>query len=571
MNKAEYNNRLRNEIDVLKQQYRNDNSAFLIWFLKNIFCLSEQDSVDSVCDGSRDKGIDGIWVDDNDEEIYIFQSEFSPNDNRDSGDTKIREFAGVCTWFSDESQVNNLLNALINLELKQRLLLLKISDKVARGYLVNYVYVTNKIFDVNAKEYLDTSKIDAYDNNLIFSKYTYMVEADIANTPKTLDLSNSTSILYNSAVDNSSIVLAIPVIQLLKLDGIQDHTLFSRNVRLWTGKTRVNKELANTIKDQTEHERFFLYHNGVSITCSDFDFKPKENKIIISGYQVINGCQSLVSFYQNKLNLTNNMLVLTKIIKVEPQSTLIQKITKNANNQNAISPKDLKSNDRVQISLQRNFFQVFNKSVLYMIKRGENTIGYNDVIDIDSAGQLIISFYFDEPYKTHLKANFYGDSYESIFSRNMSCQRIYLAFAIHKIIIDNIEKVDNIPARSYGLARFSFLRIIKSILNDDELGKEIINNPNKFVTGTKLQVLKNSIQRLFELVALDINGYVTEYISTVDLFDYKNLFKNKEFCDKINVNVLTSHKKSVVRHPEDSFKSIYENMEKAYTPNVENM
>lgn len=561
MNRTDYNVRLRSEVEVLKQQYRNDNSAFLIWFLKNIFCLGEQESVDSVCDGPRDKGIDGIWIDEDEEEIYIFQSEFSPNDDRNSGDTKIREFSGINTWFTSETQVNLLLVGLINLELKQRLTLLKISDKIARGYTVNYVYVTNKIFDQNANEYLSTTTIDAFDNNAIFDKYTYMVETDVANTPKTLSLTNSTAIQYNSAIDNSSIVLAIPVYELLKLDGIQDHTLFSRNVRLWTGKTRVNKELAATIKDQSEHNKFFLYHNGISITCSNFIFKPTENTIQIFGYQVINGCQSLVSFYQNRTNLSDNMLVLSKIIKVEPQSTLIQKITKNANNQNAISPKDLKSNDRVQISLQRKFSEVFRNTVLYMIKRGESTIGYTDVIDIDYAGQLIFSFYFEEPYKTHLKTSFYGDEYESIFSRNMSCQKIYLAYLIHKMINENINKIENIPVRSYGLAKFSFLRIIKSILNDDVLGKQILENPDSYVVAPKLEILQNAIKKLFELVALDINGFIIEYNASVDLFDYKNLFKNKEFSEKINVYVLTSHKKSVVRHPEDSFKSIYESLE----------
>ena len=558
MDIAEYNTRLRDEVEVLKQLYRNDNSAFLIWFLKNIFCLSELESVDSVCDGPRDKGIDGIWVDDDEEEIYVFQSEFSPNDNRDAGDAKIREFSGVNTWFASEEQINNLLNALINLELKQRLIHLNIADKISRGFTVCYVYVTNKLFDVNAKEYLRTTDIDPYDNTLIFERYTYLVETDVINTPKILDLTNSTAILNNSANDNNSIVLAIPVRQLLKLDGIQDHTLFSRNVRLWTGKTRVNKELANTISDQTEHNRFFLYHNGVSITCSDFIFSPADSKIEISGYQVINGCQSIISFYQNRSKLTDNILVLTKIIKVEPQSPLIQKITKNANNQNAISAKDLKSNDRVQISLQRNFFEVFNNTVLYMIKRGESTIGYNDIIEIDFAGQLITSFYFEEPYKTHLKNNFYGDNYENLFSRNMTCQRIFLSYILNKVINENIEKIDNVPVRSYGLAKFSLLRIMKSILGDDELGISIIENPNDYVVGDNFVKFQKAFTKLFELVALDINGFIAEYMATVDLFDYKNLFKNKEFCDKINLNVLTGHKKSIIRHPEDSFKAIYE-------------
>lgn len=558
MDKVEYNLRLRKEVEVLKQQYRNDNSAFLIWFLKNIFCLSEQDYIESVCDWPSDKGIDGIWFDDNEDEIYVFQSEFSPNDNRDAGDTKIREFSGVSTWFANDSKVNSLSVALINLELKERLKSLKIADKVAKWYAVNYIYVTNKIFDTNAIEYLQTTEINAYNNNMIFNKYTYMAEAEVVNNPKILVLPNSTAIQYNTVTNNPSIVLAIPVNQLITLDGIQDHTLFSRNVRLWTGKTRVNKELIKTIQTETEHDKFFLYHNGISIICSDFNFESSKNKITISWYQVINGCQSLISFYQNRDILSVNMMVLAKIIKVAPQDPLIQEITKNANNQNAISPKDLKSNDRVQLSLQRKFSEIFRNKVFYMIKWGENTTGYDDVIDIDYTGQLITAFYFEEPYKTHLKTSFYGENYENLFSRNMSCQKIYLSFIIRKIIIENIEKFDNIPVRSYGLARFSFLRIIKSILIEDELGKTILESPDEYVIAPMIKPLREAITKLLELVALDINGVIADYMSQPGLFDYKNLFKNKEFCDKLNIDVLTGHKKSIIRHPEDSFKAIFE-------------
>lgn len=561
MNKIEYNLRVRKEVEILKQQYRNDNSAFLIWFLKNIFCISEQDSIDSVCDGSRDKGIDGLWIDESSKDIYVFQSEFSPNDDRNSGDTKIREFEGVRSWFSSEQQVINLENALINLELKQRLNLLKISDKVSRDYSVNFVYVTNKIFDQNANEYLDNVEIEAYDNNSIFGKYTYMAESDVENTPKTFDLTNTNAIKYPIDANCSSIVLALPVQELLKLDGIQDHTLFSRNVRLWTGKTRVNKKIAETIKDQNEHDNFFLYHNGISIICSAYDFKPEDKKLSVTNYQVINGCQSLVSFYQNTTNLSDKMMVLTKIIRVDPQSPLIQKITQNANNQNAISAKDLKSNDRVQISLQNHFNEFFDGTVLYKIKKGESTVGYDDIIEIDYAGQLITAFYYEESHKTHLKNNFYGVNYETLFSRKMDCKKIYLAYIIHKLIIDNIERIDDLPVRGYGLARFSILRNIMSILKEDELGKEILEDPTDYIKGDQLEIFRNSLSKLFELVSLDINGFISEFKASNELFDYKNLFKNKEFCDKMNIQILTDYKKSIIRHPEDSFKSIFESFE----------
>jgi len=314
MDKDEFYRRLRLEVDTIKEQFRDDNSAFLIWFLKNIFCIGKQSSVDSVCDGSRDKGIDGIWVDDNSEDIYVFQSEFSPNDGRDLGDSKIREFAGVSTWFENETKINQLTAALINLELKELLRNLKIADKVSRGYTVNYVYVTNKIFDRNAKEYLETSDIETYDSEDLFTKYTYFIEVDITNTPKLLNIPNTSSIKYNTVTNNPAIVLSIPAKELIKLDGIQDHTLFSRNVRLWSGKTRVNKGLTKTIENASEHNKFFLYHNGVSIICSDFDLKEEENKVKIENYQVINGCQSLISFYQNRNSLTDNISIIVKII-----------------------------------------------------------------------------------------------------------------------------------------------------------------------------------------------------------------------------------------------------------------
>ena len=158
MNVSEFNSRARSEVDILKQNYRNDNSAFLIWFLKNIFCLEEQTAVDSVCDGPNDKGIDGIWIDDESEELYIFQSKFSPNDNRDEGDSEIKEFVGVRPWFSTKEKVNDLLNSLANRELKNLLINLKAEEKIENGYSVILVYVTNKIFDQNAKEYIEIGR-----------------------------------------------------------------------------------------------------------------------------------------------------------------------------------------------------------------------------------------------------------------------------------------------------------------------------------------------------------------------------------------------------------------------------
>ncbi len=552
MDKQKCVQRIRNEVEYFKQNYRDDNSAFLIWFLKNIFCLSEQDSVDAVCDGKNDKGVDAIYYDADADGIFIFQSEYSPDDEKGTGDTKIREFAGIMNWFKNSDSVKALEEALINDELKNKLSLLSIADKIEQGCDIYFIYVTNKVFDRNALEFLSTTTIDAYDSNRILQQYIYITEEEIRRNPISLYISNETFINY----EDKSIVLSISATELVKLEGIQDQSLFSRNVRLWQGNSRVNKDLAKTIKDPKEHDNFFLYHNGISIVCTDYTFRDK--MLTLENYQVINGCQSLKSFFQNRDVLKDNLQILTKIIKIrETDTDLANKITKNANNQNSIALKDLKSNDRIQIGLKRSFENFYSDRVFYLIKRGEIPANQQVTISIDYAAQLITALYLGESYKTHLKTNFFSVDYEKIFSRNMDCHKIFLAHIIFTSICNSIEKVENEKVRAYGLARFSILTTMKKILEDDNFGKKVLLSPEKYLQKDNLETFSKSIDKLFSLIVLDFNEFINEFTNGHKFFDYKNLFKNKEFCEKLVNSVSVSHKKSVIRHPEDSFEEIY--------------
>ena len=101
MNENEFALKLRSEVERFTEGFRNASAAFLIWYLINFFRISEQDAKDSVCDSAGDKGIDGIWIDEteDEEEIYIFQSKFSPFDRRHQGDNDSGNFPGAKSWF----------------------------------------------------------------------------------------------------------------------------------------------------------------------------------------------------------------------------------------------------------------------------------------------------------------------------------------------------------------------------------------------------------------------------------------------------------------------------------------
>jgi len=344
----EFHKRMRAEIAPLTSG-RAESSAFLIWFLENFFRIELQDAIDSVCDQTNDKGIDGIFVDDEEEKIYLLQSKFSPNDDRLQGDNDIRNFIGARQWFNDEISINNLLESTASRELKSLISRSRVIEKL--DYNVISVFITNKVFNTHANEYIAiTENLEHWDQNDLFNKFTYFADEENVFPKKDLFITNHSRIEYNLPDGTISRVYSIKAKELIKLDGIQDRTLFSKNVRYGVGKTRVNTSIKETIQNQEDHTNFFLFHNGITIVSQGLEEDLVNNKISLSGYAVVNGCQSMLTFFENQTSLSNNLFVLVKIIKLSLTSPMVRRITYFANNQNAISLKDLRSNDSVGFS-----------------------------------------------------------------------------------------------------------------------------------------------------------------------------------------------------------------------------
>jgi hypothetical protein len=80
---------------------RSESASFLIWYLQNYYRLDEVEAVDCVCDQRGDKGVDGVFVNDGDSSITVFQSKINQKSNTTIGDASLREFAGTLTQFAD--------------------------------------------------------------------------------------------------------------------------------------------------------------------------------------------------------------------------------------------------------------------------------------------------------------------------------------------------------------------------------------------------------------------------------------------------------------------------------------
>jgi hypothetical protein len=96
---------------------RTESHAFLVWFLQHYFRLDDTESQDTVCDGPDDKGVDGIYVDENLETVFVFQSKLVQNPKRTLGDTQLKEFVGTLAQFQNPGKIEEIQKTTANAEL----------------------------------------------------------------------------------------------------------------------------------------------------------------------------------------------------------------------------------------------------------------------------------------------------------------------------------------------------------------------------------------------------------------------------------------------------------------------
>ena len=360
-------------IEPYKTSMRTESRAFLAWFLENIYRLEPTEAQDCVCDGPDDKGIDGVYVDDDDRRIDILHSRISQHDDRTVGDTTIKQLVGTLEQFSTLEAVQSLADTTGNVELKNRLSEVRVAELIANGYEVRGVLVTNLDPDNSALQYLHSIPqiIEIRGRSDIQNSYISTERVPPQAGPTEFDVFGYDIAEYTVGAARM-ITAPLRGDELVGLDGIQSGELFDYNVRQSLGKTKVNKDIARNVVRSSEHANFLLYHNGITIVADSID-TTNQDRIIIKNYVVVNGCQSLTVLWENAKQVTSDLRLLCRLIELDRSSELMDAITHNTNNQNGIKPRDFKSNDPVQLRLRNEFNSEFAGKVFYQISRGEVT------------------------------------------------------------------------------------------------------------------------------------------------------------------------------------------------------
>jgi hypothetical protein len=483
VNKEELNyNNVQKLIEKYKAKERTESASFLNWFLENIYRLDETAADDAICDSPNDKGVDGILIDEINTEIHIFQSKLRQKDGATIGDTALKQFAGSLDQFTSKAGIDSILQGNANEELKNIINYSKLGELIDGGYKVKGVYICNQDFDENTEEYLQHRKdIFVYDRDMIVSEFIDISIGAGIDDVALLSFDEEALLEFVAGSTAKMYMLPASASELIALKGISDEKLFAQNVRLGLGNTKVNKDIASSIKNKHEHIKFPLYHNGITILCNNAE--KIGNKIQIRDYVVVNGAQSLTTAFKNRTSVTSDLRIVTKVIEIQGNSELAREITINSNNQNAIKARDMRSNHHLQIRLKEEFNQLNYEGYQYQVKRGEEKEG-ETIISNEEAGRLMLAFDLGEPWACHQIYKVMDESYAEIFGRKqVSAKRIIV---IHKIFQTVQGKLDQISKKAFGyynLTSFMLLHVIARILQGDQEGEKLFREPSSLFSS----------------------------------------------------------------------------------------
>ena len=521
-------------------------AKFLLWFMEEIFRLESQVADDACVDSQLDKGVDGILVSEQAEEIYLFQSKVRQKKTAKLGDRDLKEFAGSLDQFSTSEGITQLLEGNASTKLKNCINRTNLKSRIEEGFAVKGIFCTNTTSTTDARRYLQArTDIELYDASRIAREHIDVENDGGIRETFLFDVSDTEVIKYDSKDGVTARFFLAYAKDLVSLSGISDGALFEQNVRLSLGNTKINKQLLASIKNKVEHQNFPLYHNGITLLCEEIKSENKTS-LTVENYVVVNGAQSVTSLFTAKDAITEDLRVLTKVVALKGDATLAGKITYNSNNQNAIKARDLRSNHPIQVRLQREIAGMDFEDFRYEVKRGENNQGFR-IISNEEAGLILLAIDLGEPWSCHQRYRVMDDSHARIFGQpHVNGYKIVALYKAFQATLTGLDDIDDKPFATYNLTKFFMCFVVFQILRTSNLGKGVLRNPRKLFEKNKIEEFARVCQGLSQTVALDLNAEIYDDVRAGKL-DYKTSLKSAKWCETMSRALVSFYLKDVKR------------------------
>lgn len=429
--------------------YDNDGQRFIAWYLRNIYGLDAVEAKSCITDGAGDKQIDAVYVNDQNETVYIVQGKFYSSDRIDSD--PLREV--LSSW----TQMKDLQHLQENANDKLKAKICEISFALNNDYRICFELITASELTEAAKadlerfseELAQSASLSA--NLVLVDKDTLEVRYNEALNVNRPYINHEFRLEAGRYMDinignTRAVIAAVPLKDCLRIPGIKDGSLFRKNVRQSLGSSnKVNKDIARTLRKNPGE--FFFLHNGVTAICSSMSI---QNDILtVKDLNVVNGCQSLTTIYNSSEAVKNaaSSYIMLRFYEISDNERA-DTISTSTNSQSAVKARDLRSNDKYVLAMKRAYEQCFTDGY-FITKRGEtvNTARYNTAhtVELTSLGKQLMAWHSQRPTISYSESKIFDKYFEQLFHREYSPENIQALNEIYRAVYENWEPKNSNP------------------------------------------------------------------------------------------------------------------------------
>jgi AIPR protein len=351
---------------------------------------------------------------------------------------------GVKDFFKENSSIKFNENIKVFRELKNHIYKHSIDFEIKPTCQMFYVTTGKWVDDINVLGRANSEKADLEKLGIFSSVEFIPIDADklgsiyreIKNkVKKQIVFEKRASLPLIKGVREAYIGL-LPISEYINLISGTDKkiqkNLFYDNVRDYLGSNSVNNEIAETLKNKDEQDKFAILNNGVTIVAKSI--QPVGDVFTITDFQIVNGCQTSHVLFNNKDFLVDSKASIPIKLIVTDDYEVANQITKATNRQTEVKIEAFASLEPYHKKLEEHFNSYPKETRIYYARRSnqyENaipTIHKDRIITLAAQINSFVSVFLNEPHSTH---RYYGEllnAYEEkLFQKDHNLDMYYVS------------------------------------------------------------------------------------------------------------------------------------------------
>lgn len=529
--------------------YPNEGQRFIAWYLRNIHNLDTVEAKDCITDGTGDKQIDAVYIDNQASVVYLIQGKFY------SGETinaePLREVLSSWVQIMDLSRLQEAANEKLKVKISE------LANALEDDYEVCFELITTAELTPDARKDLAAFQKVLTENETLSASLvlvdgeTLKFKYDEAVNRNRPYINHEFVLEENKYMELSmggikAVIAAIPLRECIKIPGIKDGSLFRKNVRQSLGSNnKVNKGIAGTLKKDAGD--FFFLHNGITAISSKIS--REGNLLSVKELNVVNGCQSLTTIFNcsESVRNTGDGYVMFRFYEIEDTETA-DRISNCTNSQSAVKARDLRSNDKRVLLMKKAYEQRYTDGY-FITKRGETAdpVRYNTnhIVNLTDLGKQLIAWHSQRPTISYSETRIFDKYFNQLFHKDYQPEKIQALNELYKAVIakwtnDNPMGLNEALLAMKSYAPHHHFYAVSAVVSEVNKMAEGVPDPAKVLEALKLHTMLDQVVDMAgTCLNMAFDNASAEAIDSGRIFSPQNWIKAKGSLKDIRSTIKT--------------------------------